>query len=113
MTNKNAIQVLEDYGFDYTVETIRVLVMNGFIEADPIPEISEPEQMALDAKTWLGKYGSNHDAFSKASGWSTESWQIVIRDVRKDDKPRFGDPGDIRNIFAALVILAREAGIEL
>lgn len=94
-------------------EIVTVLIDAGLIEADVL---TKPEQLAERAYKWLGTYSTQNpkDAFGKASGWSTESWTIVANDNLYDDLEfKFNMPDQIKHIFAALVIMAKKAGIEL
>jgi hypothetical protein len=87
-----------------------VATVNGHIK----PQKTEAQVLAEIAKEWLGNISSTHDAFDKASGWSTESWRIVANGSYTDQsKFRFSNPTEIKSIFGAIVILAKEAGIEL
>lgn len=113
-TNKAAVDHLNNNGWSDSDFVVEDLIEGGFLEADPEPELTEPELIAQAAKDWIGKIGSNGNAFSYASGWSTCSWKVVLEDKLavnefnlENDIPR------LKNIFAALVILAKEAGEEL
>lgn len=117
--NKAAIKALEDSGSLYGNTRIqadvivKILIDEGFIEADVM---SKPEELAERARKWLGFHGGTgpKDTFDKASGWSTESWKVVANDNLYDDfEWEFKVPNEIKHIFGALIILAKEAGIEL
>jgi hypothetical protein len=114
-TNKEVERVLKAHGFLDPKRIVKVLIHEGHVEADPV---SPAQELADIAKAWLGNTGSSTcgalDAFDKASGWSTESWRIVANgsyDVQTEYP--FNDPTKIKLIFKALVILAKEAGMEL
>lgn len=75
---------------------------------------TQSEVLAERAKDWLGKVSSAHEAFDLASGWGTESWRIVANDSYEDHSQfAFLNPTEIKHIFGALVILAKEAGVIL
>ena len=100
-------EYVHGHGGIYCMKT--VVTVNGHTKPQ-----SEAEVLAERAKDWLGKYGSPQDAFDKASGWSTESWRIVANNSYEDQSEyKFSFPGEIKVIFGALVILAKEAGVEL
>lgn len=110
MSNKNAVKYLERLSVTNANYVVARLVEGGYIEDIPM---SEPERLAEGAKKWLGKYGSVKDTFNKASGWSTDSWKIVMNDefLENDKTYQFNMPWEIKWIFDALVILAKEAGV--
>lgn len=86
-------------------EIVENMIDGGFVEADPIPE-TNPERLAKTARAWIGT--TPGISFGYASGWSEEGWEHVLNE-------KF-DAHDIqirKDIFAALVILAKEDGIEL
>lgn len=107
-TNKAAVKVLTESGWSSCHSIVRDLVEAGIIEEDVM---TEPEHIAHTAKTWLG---SNHDAksvFDYASGWSTESWAHILNEPYKDGLSN--NCSRIKDIFRAIVILAKEAGVKL
>jgi hypothetical protein len=110
--NKDAEKVIEGYlgGPGRAEYAVNLLIKAGLIEDVPL---SEPEILAEGAKKWLGYHGSTKDAFDKASGWSTDSWRIVMNDsyLDCDREYQFNTPWEIKWIFDALVILAKEAGV--
>lgn len=117
MRNRNVEDILENYGYgqETTKNIVRLLIEHDIIEAD---KISDAEVLAARARKWVGNYGSSSDVFNKASGWNTESWIIVANDPYAKDYGldldwKFDTPMEVKQIFAALVILAKEAGIEL
>lgn len=108
MPNYKAEELLKSEGMNrYRSEAIiNSLIEGGFIVADPEPVITEPERIAQAAKDWIGTADYN-SAFVYASGWSTAGWEEVLKE------PLEHNIAQIKNVFAALVILAKEAGVEL
>ncbi len=108
--NRNAEMVLRDelgYMEQSCENIVKTLIEGGFIEAEPL---SEPERIAEAARNWLGN-GSSKSAkqvFDYASGWTTSSWEYVLGEKFEDSNPMMS-----KEIFAALVLLAKEAGIDL
>jgi len=102
--NKKAEDVLRvsGYGSSLIKEVINDLIEAGMIEEDPL---SRPELFAQMARDWVGKDVTN--VFKYASGWSTDSWSLVL------DTPLTHDINAQQDVFRALVILAKEAGEEL
>src|SRR5258705_6979214 len=107
-TNKLAVDVLNTYEYGPASKIVDVLIRYGFLEAD---EMTEPERYAQGARDWIYKYSpdiadtSAKTIFDKASGWNTEGWEAVM-----GNEPILHNNTKIKNIFAALVILAKEAG---
>lgn len=107
-TNLKAIDFLigkDLYQYDLTERIVEALVNQGFIEAD---ELSEPEQYAEGAKNWIRSCGGGNplNTFQCAAGWDSDSWKVVMEKV--------GHYGISHTaIFNALVILAKEAGVNL
>ena len=106
MQNRDAEKVLDDHGLCNSKKIVEILISTGFIEDTPI---SDPERLADGATKWLSNTGlpSPKRVFEMASGWSTDSWTIVM------DGEKFDNPMTIRNIFRALLILANRAGEDL
>lgn len=105
-TNNNAVEHLMNSGYMKATSenAVYFLIEGGFIEADE-PVITEPERIAKVAKDWIGS--ANYESvFGYASGWSTAGWEEVLKE------PLEHDIAKIKNVFAALVILAKEDGIE-
>lgn len=104
---------LYDAGYGAAAGITYDLIDGGFIEAD---KLSEPEILVERTKKWLGntKTINPKDTFNMASGWSTDSWRIVVNNSYENHgEYAFNTPSEIKYIFDALVILAKEAGIEL
>lgn len=104
--NKNAVRYLENRDIDNANYIVGQLIEGGFIE-DIIP--TEPELLVEAAKKWLSRTGkkTSKEDFGFASGWNTEGWEQVTGEVF------IHKPEKIRNIFAALVIMAKEAEVQL
>ena len=102
MPNKEAVRFLEAKSVNNANFIVARLIEGGFIEDIPL---SEPERLAEGAKQWLG-LGTPYEKFETATGWSTEGWRTVMSE-------KFQHPAQTRQIFHALVILAKEAGLEL
>jgi len=94
--------MLKDMGFMRAERVVNILIEHGFMEEDPL---SRPELFAQKARDWVGKDVTN--VFKYASGWSTNSWSLVL------DTPLTHDITAQQDVFRALVILAKEAGEEL
>lgn len=105
-TNKAVVDYLSDCGYSSPNGIVYDLIDAGFIEPDPVPELSEPERFVAKAKEWLGELNKT-DYFKYASGWSTASWETVTEESIDHNTDK------IRSIFYALVILAKETGINL
>lgn len=108
LTNRDAVKVLNNNEIGPANKIVEVLINNGFMYAD---DITEPERYAQAAEAWVDTHsqGTNpREIFDKASGWNTEAWEIVM-----DKEPIVHHPQKIKNIFAALVLLAKEAEIDL
>lgn len=99
--NKKVTEYLEGLGYFAPDDIVGDLIEGGFIDAD---EMTEPERYAHVAHKYLR--GDSIYIFETAAGWNTASWETIM-------KERIGTPANIRNIFAALVILAKEAGVSL
>lgn len=105
-TNKAAIKALEDSPYILSARSaVSTLIRAGFLEADPV---TEPERFAEAAKVWCSNASKTgpKEVFACAAGWTTAGWEAVMR------QPLFY-PATNQNVFKALVILAKEAGIEL
>lgn len=109
-TNKRVVDILDDNEYGPASKIVSVLIEHGFIEAD---EMTEPERFAQGARNWISSLSTVDDGpkavFNSASGWSTDSWETVMS-FGQIDREKINHPDKIRNIFAALVILAKEAG---
>lgn len=107
-TNKAAIKHLNEY-FKHlnVIPIVNALVEGGFIEEDTL---TEPERVAQAAKDWIENSmpgATPRSVFRYASGWNTSSWEYVLNESFENDSTK------IKIIFQALVILAKEAGVEL
>ena len=120
-TNRTIEKYLYEAGYISASDITNDLINGGFIEKD---KLTKPEELAEKAKSWIGgqhgPYGNRRlcgaaDAFDKASGWSTDSWRVIASEDPdgEDWEWKLDTPNEIKYIFEALVILAREAGIEL
>lgn len=107
-TNKAAITALKASPVTLTEEhSVAILIEAGLLEAD---DPSEPEQYAQAAYEWIEENNCITDqkaAFERASSWSTSSWGRLVNKSLEYDEARK------KNIFAALVIMAKNAGVEL
>lgn len=108
--NKDVQNYLYDCGYKSAPVITAHLIDGGFVEADPM---TDAEHVADQANRWLGKRNNAKNTFDKASGWNTDSWRLVVNNDPKEKRFNFDNPTEIKLIFAALVILAKEAGIEL
>lgn len=108
-TNRSVVNILDNSGYGPATKIVSVLIEHGIIEAD---EMTEPERYAQSAKNWISDLSTVDDSpkavFHSASGWSTDSWETVMSYGKTDREKINHHPDKIRNIFAALVILAKE-----
>lgn len=107
-TNKAAVKVLTENGWSSCHSIVRDLIEAGIIEEDVM---TEPERIAQAAKIWLGSNHTSESVFEHASGWSTASWAYVLNEPYEGGLDH--DCKRIKDIFLAIVILAKEAGVEL
>lgn len=102
--NRAVTEYLVKHGWVATAEkVVSDLIEGGFIKED---NLTNPERLAAKAKEWLRVKGNSKEAFKLASGWNTDGWHAVTGQS-------FENPEQVRDIFAALVILAKEAEIKL
>jgi hypothetical protein len=102
-TNKKVVKLLSDHGYIQSDTIVRILIDNGLLQED---QQSEPEKFAQAARDWVGDRVEKN-VFDYASGWSTGAWETVLKETIADRVEK------TQNVFYALVILAKEAGIEL
>ena len=98
-TNLDAVKHLERLQINNASYIVTRLVEAGFIEEK---KLTEPERYAQAAKDWV----SADRVFTLASAWTTEGWAVVLNEEIMTLEKR-------RNIFWALVLLAKEEGIDL
>lgn len=106
--NLEAVKYLERLQISNASYIVGRLVEGGFIEET---KFSEPELFAAAAKTWVSGTGAS-DVYKFASGWSTSSWQHVLRESGINVSLDHNIDG-LRNVFLATAILAKEAGVDL
>ncbi len=104
--NKKALASMIDKGWTSSEaqKAIAAMIDAGFIEDDPM---TEPEYFAQAAKDWVGSAFDAAQVFGFATGWSTEAWETVLDEKFEHDLSKQ------KNVFAALVLLAKEGGVEL
>ena len=114
VTNKAAIAALESSPYVLTERSaVITLIKAGLLEADPVPVITDAERYAQIAKEWLSSNSDFNNAFYYASGWSTEGWEHVLKTEFGRDFSLDHNIERCKSVFAATVILAKEAGVEL
>jgi hypothetical protein len=107
-TNKELEHYLNNHGWDNSSYIVNSLIEGGFIEPDPDPEpgLTEPERIVKLVKEWCGI----GNVFKYAVHWNDSDWKVVFKEsdytLDEDDRSRR------LNIFKALIMLAREEGIE-
>ncbi len=100
-TNAAALKALKSSHLTLNAErAVELLINYGVIDADPAPE---PERYAQLAKDYLGDVGPKA-VFDFVSGWSTSSWEHVIKEKLEHDTKR------LQNVFHAIILLGKEAG---
>lgn len=110
MPNRNAERILAEYETINARQIIDLLIENGYVPNVPL---SNPERLAEAATRWFPKNRViTPSVFDKASGWSTVSWEMALEELGEAPMD-LKSPSGIKNIFAALVILAKEEGILL
>lgn len=102
--NKEALSCLRNLDISNADYIVNSLVAAGILEASPL---SEPERIAQAAKDWVGSAFDAAQVFGFATGWSTEAWETVLDEKFEHDLSKQ------KNVFAALVLLAKEGGVEL
>lgn len=106
-TNKAAEELICVRGWGTSAPVIiGYLIEAGFIQPDPL---TSAEQIVEATRRYIGvNEGYNaKQVFTCAAGWDSNSWGVVL------GKHIYAGGNDTLNIFHALVILAKEAGIEL
>lgn len=107
-SNKVVYGLLRNNGWNASNanKIVNDLIVGEIIEAD---KLSEPEKLVFKAKKWLGvpDHPCSEYSFNTAAGWSTNGWEHVTDDTFEHF------PVKTKYIFEALVIMAKEAGVEL
>lgn len=103
LTNREIVDYLYRCGYNTPETIVKDLIEGGYVEEETL---TIPEQMAEAARNWVSNGSDPKVVFHLAKGWSTHSWEYVLdRDLKH--------PENISQVFDALVILAKRAGIEL
>lgn len=109
-TNRQAVALLKRMAVNDPEHVVESLVRNGFIDNE---EMDLPESYAYAAARWVS--ADPNYVYNCASGWSSDSWSYVLfeQGVIEDREKARHDIKHHKAVFAATVILAKQAGISL